>query len=211
MITCENVTVTRDEITVFKHVGFTLGEGGLLVLRGPNGVGKTTLLRVIAGFITPTEGRVLWYNTASDTSDTLQHSSVQLAYVGHKCGVNLSLTVLQNLQFWAALYQAEDILPAASHYWGLESVLTLPCHMLSAGWLKRLALARLLLTVHARIWLLDEPYSNLDDDACRLLTQLLHARCEQGGIIIMASHDKAQMPSFLELDIENFRSKQHAC
>jgi heme exporter protein A len=112
-------------------------------------------------------------------------------YQGHKNGLRLELTVEGNLAFWARAFRAPELLDAALSYFDLEPYADMSVRSLSAGWQRRVALSRLILT-QARLWLLDEPFANLDAEATKLLQSLMQVRLEQGGIICMATHAQPQ-------------------
>lgn len=172
LLTCTGLACRRQGRMLFSSLGFSLLEGGVLLVVGRNGCGKTTLLRRLAG-LSEGEGEVT--------------RPERLLYIGHKDAVKGEATVEANLRFWAELAGEEMLLPAAIHYFGLEFYLDVPCNQLSAGWRKRVALARLL-TNPAELWLLDEPYTHLDDEASRLLGGLIESRVRKGGAVVMAAH-----------------------
>lgn len=172
LLTCEGLACIRQGRRLFSHLGVSVLEGGVLLVRGRNGSGKSTLLRCFAGLM-ESEGRV--------------GRSANFLYLGHKDAVKMESTVADNLRFWAEINGETMLLSAAIDYFGLEPFLDVPCHMLSAGWRKRVALARLL-THPAPLWLLDEPYTHLDEEAVRLLGGLVETRVRKKGAVVMAVH-----------------------
>ena len=144
----ENLSCARGGIAVLSGVTFTLEAGQALILRGPNGVGKTTLLRCIAGLQPPLAGRVV-----------LPQPGV--IYAAHADGVKGMLSVAENLRFWAAVQGARGI-EAALQAMDLRGLAERPAQNLSAGQRRRLGLARLLLGARGALWLLDEPTVALD-------------------------------------------------
>src|ERR1700731_1192825 len=154
----------RGERLVFAGLSFRLAAGGALVLRGANGSGKTSLLRLLAGLIAPAAGRLTWGETPID--DDLAGHRARLHYVGHQDGVKPGLTPRETLVFWAALRGCyipcrASMLDAALAAFALEAVADWPCRWLSAGQRRRGALARLV-AAPASIWLLGEPARALD-------------------------------------------------
>lgn len=190
MLACENLSVSRGGKTLFKGLGFSLAPSGLLVLKGGNGTGKTTLLKTLAGLIQPDTGHI-------------EHEGM-VHYIGHQTAVKLRLTVKENLEFFAELYQTEALLMAGISYFGLEEFMDLPCYKLSAGWQKRVALARLMIC-YSDIWLLDEPEVHLDAVGKEMLFKLVQVRLNQGGIVVLASHDNTlDIPSAALIQLEDF-------
>lgn len=202
MLTFDQITCERGGNVVFKHLGFTLGEGGLLILKGANGSGKTSLLRMLAGLIPCQDGKIYWQG--EDIKDDYEGYLSNIAMVGHKEAIDDQLTVSENLEFWASLSGNPELFAVAAKYFRLEKFLDTPCYMLSAGWKKRVALSRLVL-LKAELWLLDEPFTNLDKEGREMLTNLIAARCDQGGMVIISSHaDNSDLPFGTELDISEF-------
>ncbi|MGH7212443.1 MAG: heme ABC exporter ATP-binding protein CcmA [Acetobacteraceae bacterium] len=180
MLQAESVAAFRGERLVLRDLSFIVEAGGALLLTGPNGVGKSTLLRVLAGLLRPAAGRVLWRG-----DDMRSGTAAHVAYVGHQDAVKPGLTVAENLRFAARIGggAVDDGLAAL----GIANLADLPARMLSAGQRRRLALARLALT-SAPIWLLDEPTLGLDGGAIALVGALLAAHRERGGVIVAATH-----------------------
>jgi heme exporter protein A len=175
MLTVSQLSLERYFQPVFRPLDFELEAGGLLMITGANGCGKTTLIRLLAGILAATEGSV--HSQANGT-----------AYVGHLLGIKDDLTVTENIRF------AREFLGGGSHsvpevieQMGLHRVQDQLARTLSAGQRKRCALARLLLC-RAQLWLLDEPYSNLDDEGMSLVDNLLHQHCSHGGGCVLATH-----------------------
>lgn len=183
ILSCEGVTYSREGRVLFERLGFSLLEGGVLLLVGRNGCGKTTLLKRLAGLLT-SEGEVRFKDAA--IAQGADYAG-QALYLGHRDAVKPEATVYDNLAFWAELAGEPMLLPAALHYFGLEAYLDVPCAQLSAGWKKRVALARLLVQP-AALWLLDEPYTHLDDESVHLLGGLIESRTRKGGAVIIAAH-----------------------
>jgi heme exporter protein A len=155
-------------------------------VEGANGSGKTSLLRVIAGFLAPAAGRIV-IKDASGESDDAEERGKTIGWLGHLDGLKPQLTVIEQLNFFAHLYgKAADALLLEQV--GLARQADLPCRYLSAGQRRRLALARLL-AGQRPVWLLDEPFAALDVSGQALIGQLMARHCGNGGIIIAATHD----------------------
>ncbi|MFV9875460.1 MAG: heme ABC exporter ATP-binding protein CcmA [Rickettsiales endosymbiont of Dermacentor nuttalli] len=196
MLSCSNLTVESNYNTLFKDLGFSLLPGSLLILRGNNGSGKTTLLKLIAGITSPTKGSIVleYYNEFN-----------LINYIGHKNALKTELSVIDNLIFWSELYQTPELILPALTYFGLMDIQNIPCYRLSAGWQKKVALARLM-ACHSYIWLLDEPENNLDNASKQLLYNLIETRVSQKGIVIIASHNKYPLQYGQELFLEDFKT-----
>lgn len=177
-----SLTIARDGASLFAPLDITVKSGELLVVRGPNGCGKSSLLKSIAGLL-PIAGGSIGLN-----SRPIENASRDaITYVGHLRGLNPSLSVWDNVAFWAKLYRRREVIDAALHYFDLVDIADVPVRTLSAGWQQRVALTRLI-TSPGFLWLLDEPSSNLDKKGTELLHSLLETRLEQGGLALMATH-----------------------
>ena len=186
-----DLTVTRGVLRILSGVSFTLRAGEALILRGPNGAGKTTLLRSVAGLQPPAGGQI----SAPPES---------MAYAGHADGLKATLSVSENLQFWASAFGTNDIAPALAAY-GLTALSTRPAGMLSAGQKRRLGLARLLVTGRP-VWILDEPTVSLDTDAVAMFAAAIRAHLGQGGCALIATHIDLGLSEARVLDVAQFRA-----
>lgn len=173
ILTVTNLSCARGGLTILSGVNLTVAAGQALVLQGPNGIGKTTVLRTIAGLQPPQSGQV----TAPPES---------IAYAGHADGIKPTLTVRENLSFWAAIFGTQNITPALTAM-QLTALQSRPAATLSAGQKRRLGLARLLVTGRP-IWLLDEPTVSLDGASTALFATMITAHLVQGGCALIASH-----------------------
>ena len=168
-----NLAVARGGVPVLEGLSFVLHPGRALVLRGPNGIGKTTLLRCIAGLQPALSGQILQIDQS-------------VAYAAHADGVKYALTVAENLRFWAEVCGTGDIAKAMAAY-DLDGLATRPASQLSAGQKRRLGLARLLVTGRP-VWALDEPTVSLDARAVQLFAAAVSAHMAQGGSALIATH-----------------------
>jgi heme exporter protein A len=185
-LTAEKLACARGERKLFEQLSFRVTAGQALAVEGANGAGKTSLLRVIAGFLAPADGRLVVKTADREITDGEERGKL-VGWLGHHDGLKPQLTVREQLNFYAALYgAAADI--ALLDQVGLARQADLPCRYLSAGQRRRLALARLLVS-NRPLWLLDEPFAALDTAGQSLVAQLMARHCGSGGIIIAATHD----------------------
>jgi heme exporter protein A len=185
-LTAEKLACVRGDKRLFDGLNFRVTAGQALAVEGANGAGKTSLLRMIAGFLAPAAGRLI-VKTAQVESDDGEERGKSIGWLGHLDGLKPQLTVMEQFNFFAHLHgKAADA--ALLEQVGLARQADLPCRYLSAGQRRRLALARLLASQRP-LWLLDEPFAALDRSGQALVAQLMARHCGQGGIIIAATHD----------------------
>jgi heme exporter protein A len=179
------LSFARNEEAIFGPLDFSLHPGEVVLIEGDNGSGKTTLLKVLCGLLEPSAGEVLLHGAPL----TLARLSHQVALLGHMLGLKMELSTLQNLRFAVGMGGIRSgITPQlALASVGLEGYEDQPLRTLSAGQKKRVALARLLL-VPAALWLLDEPYANLDRSGIELVNRLLDHHARRGGAALITSH-----------------------
>ena len=179
------LSFARNEEPIFGPLDFALRDGEVVLVEGDNGSGKTTLLKVLSGLLEPTSGEVLLRGAPL----TLAKLSHQVALLGHLPGLKLELAALENLRFATGLggIRAGITPQLALASVGLDGYEDQPLRTLSAGQRKRVALARLLL-VPAALWLLDEPYANLDREGIELVNRLLDNHARRGGAALVTSH-----------------------
>jgi heme exporter protein A len=187
-LTAEKLACARGERRLFDGLSFRVRAGQALAVEGANGAGKTSLLRLIAGFLAPVSGRILVKMGESESDDAEERGRL-VGWLGHLDGLKPQMTVLEQLTFYARLHAIRDadLSPVLAQV-GLARQSELPCRYLSAGQRRRLALARLLVS-RRPLWLLDEPFAALDTSGQALVAQLMARHCGEGGIIIAATHD----------------------
>jgi len=185
-LTAEKLACARGERRLFDGLSFTVRAGQALAVEGANGAGKTSLLRLLAGFLAPAAGRVVVKDAEGETTDA-ELRGKRVGWLGHHDGLKPQLTVREQLDFYAALY-AQRADAGVLDQVGLARQAELPCRYLSAGQKRRLALARLLVSQRP-LWLLDEPFAALDTSGQALVAQLMARHCGQGGILIAATHE----------------------
>ncbi len=189
LLEAREINCWRGERHILRDVSFSLREGEFLKLTGPNGVGKTTLIRIVCGLLPPENGSIEWRGRVVRSTNDEFHT--EMAYLGHLNSLKADLTARENLRFLAGLRQAlsDGDIDAALDRVGILSRGDLAARSLSAGQKRRLALARLLLS-GAVLWILDEPVTNLDTAGIALVEELISEHVGQGGLALSAAHQR---------------------
>ena len=181
----EQLGVARGGRRILRDVSFSCPAGSAVVLRGPNGVGKTSLLRVLAGFATPVDGQARLGSALLGDGDGFQE---HVAYAGHADGIKGALSLAENLTFWSRACGGITSADAALARMGLTDQADRLGAACSAGQRRRAGLARLLVSGR-RMWLLDEPSVSLDAASVDILRACLADHLAGGGLAILATHD----------------------
>jgi len=192
----------RDWRLLFERLDLQIVKGEMLQIAGPNGSGKTSLLRLLSGLMQPTAGEVLLQGK------TLESQRGELArnllWIGHAAGIKGLLSAEENLTWLCALHQpaSRDAIWQALDAVGLRGFEDVPCHTLSAGQQRRVGLARLYL-LPPPLWILDEPFTALDKGGVAQLERHLATHCEQGGMVVLTTHHSLlEKPAgFREIDL----------
>lgn len=182
----EHLACRRAGRLIFRDLDFQVCAGQAVALRGPNGVGKSTLLRQLAGLI-PVAGGDARLGEVSLARDR-QGFQERVAYAGHLDAVKPALSIAENLTLWAGIHGHEPArAEAALARFGLDAIAARPAAQCSAGQKRRLGLARLLV-MDRPLWLLDEPTVSLDADAAALIADLVRGHVAAGGLALIATH-----------------------
>lgn len=194
-----NLACHRGGRDVFAGVSFAVSSGEILAVTGRNGAGKSSLLRTVVGLVRVAQGRL-----TLEGGDPELTVAEQAHYLGHQDALKPSLSVGENLRFWAGFlgHKATETVAALAAV-GLDSVADLPAAYLSAGQRRRLSIARLL-AVKRPIWLLDEPMSTLDAAAQERLAGLMRAHLAEGGLVLAATHGPLGIAPTRELQLDQF-------
>lgn len=197
-LTARNLACVRGGRVLFSGLDFALRQGGVLLLTGPNGVGKSSLLRVLAGLLPAAAGTI-----------KLGDDETRIGYLGHGDGLKPLATVAETLALWTTVTGAAEpsirarAIEQAMAQFALHPLADLPCRYLSAGQRRRVGLARVV-AGGADLWLLDEPTTALDEAGTRAFEGALAAHCAAGGMAVAATHGPIGGAGVETLALENF-------
>jgi heme exporter protein A len=205
MLEVINLACTRGQRRLFSDINFTMTPGSMLQVRGPNGSGKTSLLRIVCGLMTPEKGEVRWQGT--NIRSLGEEYSTVFTYLGHRNGVKEELSSLENLRISSGLGGAEISRANAGRALaevGLGGRENLPVRFLSEGQRRRWALARLA-TSTAPLWILDEVSASLDSGAVNLVKVLIETHLNKGGMTLVATHQELDLSagSIQRIDLDS--------
>ena len=201
VLEAHGLSCVRGERMLFRDLHLRVSNGECLHIRGENGVGKTSLLRLLTGLSKPESGTILCNGELIGKDISVFHRD--LLFLGHRDALKEDLTALENLQLYAAIDDVqllEDQALAALWRFGLRGREHLPVNCLSAGQKRRVLMARML-TRQARLWILDEPLNALDADAVQTLEALIADHIDHGGLVIMTSHQLPKLSNVRVLDL----------
>jgi heme exporter protein A len=193
MLKVSGLCCVREERVLFDNLSFSLASGEILQLAGPNGVGKTSLLRLVAGLSRPEHGSITWQERSiSQVTESYQR---QCLYLGHHAGVKAELSAIENLHFYLGL-AGEKVTSSELHGLlakvGLAGLEDEPVAHLSAGQQRRVALARLWL-VKRKLWILDEPFTAIDKQGVAYLEKVMLAHAQAGGMVLLTTHQELSL------------------
>ncbi|MBC7609982.1 MAG: cytochrome c biogenesis heme-transporting ATPase CcmA [Polaromonas sp.] len=198
----QDLACIRGSRQLFNGLSIATSPGDLLRVRGVNGAGKTSLLRMLCGLMAPTQGQALW--RGSPLASQREVLGRDLVYLGHAAALKDELSPLENLLYACALAgRPTDTLAAmaALKGAGLRGFERIPARQLSQGQRKRSALARLALSQHAPLWVLDEPFNALDIDATAWLTALIEAQLHNQGVVVLTGHQDTPIKTANQKDL----------
>ncbi len=189
ILRAQQISCEKQDRILFQDIDLSIESGEIVLLKGENGAGKTSLLRILVGLSTPVTGEVSINNC--DVFDDIHQASERLIYIGHKPGISALLTAIENLEFWCkthAVAVAESDIVEVLAELGLAGLEDVPVKHLSAGQQRRVALAKLWLPHHSNIWVLDEPFTALDVHLVKDLERHIQDFVSKGGSVLMTSH-----------------------
>jgi len=186
LLSADRLRLFRGDRCLIKELSFALNPGEMLLVEGANGSGKTSLLRAIAGLLPLDHGEIRW--RGKPTLSHRQELSAEMSWLAHRVGLKYDLTLVENLRFEARLRGAHwHDQEAVLQRLGIDGLKSLPLRALSAGQQRRVALARLVLSA-SRLWLMDEPFTNLDAAGHSLVLEIVGEQLHRGGLCVVASH-----------------------
>ena len=193
MLLTKNISLFRDDKKIFENINLSLGSGKILGLKGKNGSGKTSLIKTILCILEPTSGSVFW--KGKNLEKNLYDFYNNITYIADKTSSLKQLTINENIKIWKNIFlskinneQIEKILQTLK----LDSYKNKKANILSLGETKKLELLRLIIE-NKKIWILDEPFTNLDTEAVDVIKQTFEDHCRKEGSIIFSSHQNVQI------------------
>lgn len=202
LLELRNLGCERDERLLFSGLDVQLFPGDVVQIGGPNGAGKTTLLRALAGISTDYHGQIHYAGQA--LPEAAWDFAGDSLYLGHLPGIKKALTPAENLEWYKAQSGAAISISDALAAVGLYGYEDTPCYQLSAGQLRRVALARLHLS-RARIWILDEPFTAIDKLGVSQLEALITQHSAKGGVVILTSHQDLTLPQLRMINLQDYQ------
>lgn len=211
LLDIQNLRCERDDRILFEGLDWTILPGDIVQVRGPNGSGKTSLLRILLGLNPEYSGDILFKGEPLNKNELVFRQ--QLLFIGHLPAVNRSLTPIENLRWFTQLHAVQDepSLEGALKSVGLRGFEDTPGHHLSAGQHRRVALARLYLS-SAKLWVLDEPFTAIDVQGVDNLREKLNHHTASGGSVIITTHQDLGLHQVKVLDLADYKpvSKRNA-
>lgn len=206
LLEIKHLSCERDERVLFDGLNLRVCPGDIVQVEGPNGCGKTTLLRILTTVSNEYSGELLWRGNPlqSERLDYLNH----LIYLSHLPSVKKALSPRDNLRWYSGMSCGHLQMPVvdALAEVGLAGYEDVPCYTLSAGQLRRVALARLYLTP-AQVWILDEPFTAIDKQGVAALEQLLMEHANGGGAVVLTTHQALGLDCVKHVNLIDYRNK----
>ena len=199
LIKAQDLSFERSGRIIFSSLSLNLEEGQIIIIKGKNGSGKTSLLRCLAGFTPITSGKILWFD--NEILPAFYSDKPLIAWLGHLDAIKGSLTVKENLLFFAKMWSVEpSIFNECIKKLSFEKFMNFPASWLSAGEKRRLSLLRISFCP-AKVWILDEPSTFLDNDNREILIDIMNIHLKNKGAILCATHDNLKVLNALEITL----------
>ena len=200
LIQAQDLFFERSGRIIFSSVNLSLDAGQIIFIKGKNGSGKTSLLRCLAGFSRITSGKILWYG--AEILPAYYSEKLLISWLGHLDAIKGALTVKENLIFFAHIWSVNmDVFNESVTKLSFEKFMDFPASWLSAGEKRRLSLLRLSFCP-AKIWILDEPSTFLDNENRDILIDIMNTHLKNGGAIVCATHDDLKISNAVELILD---------
>ena len=203
MLEAANLECVRGDRTLFSDLSFSLNNGELLRVAGTNGSGKTSLLRILCGLLSPAHGEVRW--RGGNIRSLREEYWREIVYLGHSSAIKDELTAAENLVVactLAGIKVGRDQAMAALHCFGLGDCAELPAKVLSQGQRRRVSLARLILSEKLPLWILDEPFTALDAAAVDYMQTLIAEHIARGATVVLTTHQEARIAAVVMITID---------
>ncbi len=198
-LNARHLSCIRQDRLIFKDIGFSLNPGEALWIKGKNGAGKSSLLRIVAGLLKAAKGDIFWKDqNVREDPDIFQS---QFRYIAHQEALKTAMTATENLQFWAQYFGTGGVEKALAEF-ELEKIADIPVGIMSAGQKKRTNLARLI-ACPAPLWILDEPVSSLDTHYIDLFCRQLTKHVKSGGMALLATHQDLGLDFIRTLNLDD--------
>jgi len=192
LLSVKNLCFRRDDTDILHAICLDINEGEVLQIEGVNGSGKTTLLRLLTSALSPSEGSI--HFCGKPLTDCRFDYLSSILFLGHQSAVKMGLTAEENLAWMSGLMEHSHSIACALEAFDLKGYSDIPCHRLSAGQQRRVALARLMLS-NVKIWYLDEPFAALDTQGCTLVEQCMQRHINGGGAVVLSTHQSVALES----------------
>ena len=200
MLSLDNLSIIQNNKQLFGNLGISILPGSIICIYGRNGVGKTSLLRAVAGI--GNFNGVISYNDFDIKKVLLEYQTL-VSYIGHQNALDYELSVIENLEFWAKIRNMEHAIAASFSLFELTPYEEIKISQLSQGWARKVELTKLLLT-QSIIWVLDEPFANLDQKGKDRLIEMIKVRAMNSGIIIFTAQSPCIQDNIINLNLEDY-------